>query len=293
MSNVRLIPRLNEVGLTRYLEDLDRIADENSDLMDFDRRRNEYEAWIWYAPSGGSVGPELVDEIRRQMTAIASQHGYPARASDKQKVGFDVAAAKWLAAHPHLSSPELLRDDTWAFLSCIALQELVIWRYSARQGARFSGGVRNTFQRLWIRGHTLDLGETAGNQRWHLLEGLSEDAMVQIFERASIASRAELSQAIAKGWLSTAERIGRTRMEDVMRRATKLLRLRNQIIDLTFLSSEDLDAEVGQAFARSSEGISPAEGSDDSPGQKDTITSWLTRAIKKTGIGLPIQATSG
>lgn len=285
MSNVRLIPRLNEVGVTRYLEDLDRLADENSDLMDFDRRRSEYEAWIWYAPSGGSVAPELVDEIRRRMTAIASQYGYPARASDKQKVGFDVDAAKWLASHPHLSSPELLRDDTWAFLSCIALQELVIWRYSARQGARFSGGVRNTFQRLWIRGHTLDLGERAGDERWDLLEGLSEDAMVQIFERASIASRPELSQAIAKGWLDTAERIGRARMEDVMRRTTKLLRLRNQILDLTFLSSEDLDAEVGRAFATSSEGILPADRPDDNPGQKDTVASWITRAIKKTGLG--------
>ena len=281
MSNVRLIPRLNEVGVTRYLEDLDRLADENSDLMDFDRRRSEYEAWIWYAPSGGSVAPELVDEIRQRMTEIASQHGYPARASDKQKAGFDVDAAKWLASHPHLSSPDFLRDDTWAFLSCIALQELVIWRYSAKQGARFSGGVRNTFQRLWIRGRTLDLGEVAGNDRWYLLEGLSEDAMVQIFERASIASRAELSQAIAQGWVETAERIGRARMEAVMRRATKLLRLRNQIIDLTFLSSEDLGAEVGRAFAASSEGIPPAERLDDNPGRTDTVVSWITRAIKK------------
>lgn len=288
MSNVRLIPRLNDVGVTRCMEDLDRLTEENSELMDFERRRSEYEAWTWYAPSGGSVAPELVDEIRVQMTAIASQCGYPSRASDKQKVGFDVAAAKWLAAHPQLNSPELLRDDTWAFLSCVVLQELVVWRYSARQNARFAGGVRNTFQRLWIRGRTLDLGEAIGKERWHLLEGLSEDAMVQIFERASIASHAELSKAIAQGWLNTAERIGRARMEDVMRRATKLLRLRNQIIDLTFLSPEDLGEEVERVFARSSEGITEQEHPGDGSGQKGSVVSWITRAIRRPKNGAAI-----
>lgn len=288
MSNVRLIPRLNDVGVTRCMEDLDRLTEEKSELMDFERRRSEYEAWTWYAPSGGSVAPELVGEIRVQMTAIASQYGYPSRASDKQKVGFDVAAAKWLAAHPQLNSPELLRDDTWAFLSCVVLQELVVWRYSARQNARFAGGVRNTFQRLWIRGRTLDLGEAAGKKRWLLLEGLSEDAMVQIFERASIASHAELSKAIAHGWLNTAERIGRARMEDVMRRSTKLLRLRNQIIDLTFLSPEDLCEEIERAFSRSSEGITEQEHPGDGSGQKDSVMAWITRAIRRPKNGAAI-----
>lgn len=280
MSNVRLIPRLNNVGVTSCMEDLDRLTEERSELMDVERRRSEYEAWIWCAPSGGSLSPELVDEIRVQLTALAGQHGYPTRASDKQKAGFDVAAAKWLASHPHLNSPEFLRDDTWAFLSCIVLQEIVVWRYSARQHARFAGGVRNTFQRLWIRGRTLDLGEATGKERWHLLESLSEDAMVQIFERASIASHAQLSRAIARGWINTAERIGRGRMEDVMRRATKLLRLRNQIIDLTFLSPENLREEVERAFARSSEGIAEREDRDGSR-QKDTVVSWISRAIRR------------
>ncbi|MDK1488633.1 hypothetical protein QN219_00960 [Sinorhizobium sp. 7-81] len=282
MSNVRLLPRLNHVGVMRCMEDLERLTHENSEFMDIERRRSEYEAWIWYAPSGGSVSPELVADILAEMTAIAKQHGYPHRASDKQKTGFDVEAAKWLAGHPQLASPELLRDDTWAFLSCILLQELVVWRYSARQSARFAGGVRNTFQRLWIRGRTLDLGETAGKARWHLLEGLSEDAMVQIFERASIAADAQLSKAIAIGWLDTADRIGRARMEDVMRRATKLLRLRNQIIDLTFLSSEDLGQEVERAFARSSEGLPEREYLS---GQRDTVLSWITRAVRSVKNG--------
>lgn len=285
MSNVRLLPRLNAIGVTRCMDDLERLAGDEAELLDLDRRRNEYEAWIWYAPSGGSVSPELVDEIRTALTAIAKRHGYPNRASDKQKAAFDVEASKWLAGHPQLASPESLRDDVWAFLACILLQECVVWRYSALQRARFSGGVRNTFQRLWMRGRTLDQGERAGDDRWRLLEGLSEDALVQIFERASIASDAQLARAIAAGWLETAERIGRARMEDVMRRATKLIRLRNQIIDLTYLSPEELAREVENAFARSSEGIPQGEDAAGKPDQKRPIMSRITRAIRSARNG--------
>lgn len=290
MSNVRLLPRLNDIGVMRCMEDLERLSEDKTDLMSADRRLSEYEAWIWYAPSGGSVSPELAAEILAKLTEIAEHHGYPSRASDKQKTGFDVEVAKWLAGHPQLTSPELLRDDVWAFLSCVMLQELVVWRYSARQRARFAGGVRNTFQRLWMRGRTLDLGDTAGDERWRLLEGLSEDAMVQIFERASIASDAQLARAVAAGWLDTADRIGRARMEDVMRRATKLLRLRNQIIDLTFLSPQELAREVENAFSRSSEGLPPREDAPDEPDQKRPIMSRITRAIWKArngGTALP------
>lgn len=284
MSNVRLLPRLNDVGVMRCMENLERLSDDGAEPMGLDRRLREYEAWIWYAPSGGSVSTKLVAEVHAEMTAIGRRHGYPGRASDKQKSAFDVEAAKWLAGHTHLASPELLRDDIWAFLSCVMLQELAIWRYSAQQRARFAGGVRNTFQRLWMRGRTLDLGETLGTGRWRLLEGLSEDAMVQIFERASIASDAPLARAIANGWLNTADRIGRERMEDVMRRATKLLRLRNQIIDLTFLSTEELDKEVEHSFTRSSQGIPPRADLDSESTQKRPFISRINDAIRRARV---------
>lgn len=285
MSNVRLLPRLNDVGVTRCMEDLERLADTDAEPMGLDRRLTEYEAWIWYAPSGGSVSPELVAEIQTEMTAIATRHGYPERASEKQKSSFDFDAARWLAGHQHLASPELLRDDVWAFQTCVMLQELVVWRYSARQRARFAGGVRNALQRLWMRGRTFDLGEEAGSRRWRLLQGLSEDAMVQIFERASIASDPNLARAIAEGWLTTADRIGRGRMEDVMRRATKLLRLRNQIIDLSFLTPEELAAEVSLAFARSSAGIPHVDPTDDVRDDKRPFMSRIGRAFRGTRVG--------
>lgn len=283
MSNVKLLPRLNDTGVMRCMEDLERLLDKEAELAGAERRQSECEAWIWYAPSGGSVSPELVTEIATELTTIARRHGYPGRTSDREKAAFDVEAAKWLAEHPQSASPEFLRDDVWAFLACVMLQEVVVWRYSGRQRARFAGGVRNTFQRLWMRGRTLDLGAAAGMERWKLLEGLSEDAMVQIFERASIASDARLARAIATRWIITASRIGRARMEDVMRRATKLLRLRNQIIDLNFLTQDALHKEVEQAFSRASEGLLQLQGVVNDTKRKRPLIERISRAFMGHG----------
>ena len=98
-----------------------------------------------------------------------------------------------------------------------------------------------------MRGQILDRGEEHP-ERWMLVETLSEDALVQIFERASIAANAPLARAIAEVWTETAGEIGRGGMEDVMRRSMKLIRLRNEIVDLCALSESDLAAEVKAVF---------------------------------------------
>ncbi len=46
----------------------------------------------------------------------------------------------------------------------------------------------------------------------------------------------------------TAEIVGRGAMEGIMRRATKIIRLRNEIIDLASLPVAELEAAVFQAF---------------------------------------------
>ena len=112
-----------------------------------------------------------------------------------------------------------------------------------------AGGARNALQRLWMRGVTLDRGEGHA-ERWALVRGLSEDAMVQIFERASISGEYRLARSIAEAWVSTAANIGRGRMEDVMRRATKYIRVRNQIYDLASLEDDALHSEISRAFGK-------------------------------------------
>jgi len=81
-----------------------------------------------------------------------------------------------------------------------------------------------------------------------LVRSLSEDAAVQIFERASIAGSRLLAMTMAEEWVSMAAKIGRSRMEPIMRRATKLIRLRNEIVDIAGLSSEARGALVASCF---------------------------------------------
>ncbi|MBL3586514.1 hypothetical protein JMM61_14120 [Rhodovulum sulfidophilum] len=281
MTGTKLLPRLSPIGVDKCLADIAAPGDGRlRPGSGLDHRLKAYDAHLWYAASGGSVDSVLVAGIMDRIAEIARDCGFPDPATDRRKSDFDKQVAAYFGQHPELSGGEPLRDDVWAFMSCVLLQEFVIWRYSAGQKARFAGGVRNTFQRLWMRGRTLDLGEGSPD-RWRLLNALSEDAMVQIFERASIAGDARLSRAIAECWISTSERIGRGKMEDVMRRATKLVRLRNQVLDLAFLPEDRLAKEISAVFDKVAEEAGNARGDQEDP----PMISRITRAIFKARKG--------
>lgn len=246
MTRVRLLPRLNDLGVSSLLDTIRKSAAVPA-ARSASAAIKENSAFVSYAPSGGSVNEHLVSEISETVRTIAQSRGFPDSTERAARAAFDTEVAMWLGAQPDLASGEALRDDVWAFLTLAVLPDVVTWRFPDRNAARFEGGVRNALQRLWIRGATLDLGEHHPS-RWRLLEALTEDAMVQIFERASIASDARLARAIAEAWISTGERVGRGNMEAVMRLATKYLRIRNEIVDLAFLGNAELDREVRTAF---------------------------------------------
>ncbi|HHL0959865.1 TPA: hypothetical protein ACQVH3_004638, partial [Serratia marcescens] len=60
--------------------------------------------------------------------------------------------------------------------------------------------------------------------------------------------------------LKTSEVIGRNRMEDVMRYAIKIIRIKSQIIDLTFLTSYELEKRISYAFILAIKNISENGG---------------------------------
>lgn len=246
MSRVRLLPRLNSLGVSSLLTGIKKPAATPA-TQSASAAIQQNAAFVSYAPSGGSVNEDLVSKIFERVREIAEGCGFPDSTDRSARAAFDTEVAKWLGAQPDLASGEALRDDAWAFMTLALLPDVVAWRFPDRNAARFEGGVRNALQRLWVRGITLDLGELHPS-RWRLLEALSEDAMVQIFERASIASDVRLARAIAEAWISISDRIGRGNMEDVMRRAIKYLRIRNEIIDLAFLEDAELLREVKRAF---------------------------------------------
>src|SRR5690606_10419256 len=117
---------------------------------------------------------------------IASNKGFPSAADRTQLAKFDMEASIWFSTNEHTQSGEFLRDDVWACITTALLPDVVAWRFSWSARERFHGGIRNALQRLWIRGQLLDRG-SGHPQRWELLKKLTEDALVQITERPSIA----------------------------------------------------------------------------------------------------------
>lgn len=246
MSRVRLLPRLNPLGVSRVLS---LAKDKAPTSAGANTIIEEHASIVSFAASGGSVSYEASQRISQLIKEVAERHGFPEPGNVAARGLFDTDCAVALATCDDLASGEALRDDMWSFLSVVLVPQVVAWRFPDLQAHRFEGGVRNTFQRLWVRGTCLDRGE-GHTDRWGLVRELSEDAMVQIFERASISGDHRLARAVAEVWVATAARIGRGRMEDVMRRATKYVRVRNEIYDLASLDDDALHVEISRAFGK-------------------------------------------
>lgn len=214
-----------------------------------------------FAASGGARSEHLVEEIDEAIRAIARRAEYPDNPSQVARAKFDHDASAYFGSHPQLASGEALRDDVWSYLATAVLPDVVSWRFPDRAEHRFKGGVRNALQRLWMRGRVLDRGEDHP-ERWGLVRALSEDAAVQIFERASIAGSKALASAIAEEWLLRARSTGRARMEPIMRRAMKLVRLRNEIVDVDGLPEEARSSLVASCFQLAEESLQDASSSD-------------------------------
>ncbi|SFQ33848.1 DUF6339 family protein [Pseudomonas borbori] len=244
---VPLLPRLKAHGIATILEgikDLDTTAKNGIDIL------KEYSAIKSSAASGGTRADAVAVDITGELKKIAHRASSSSAGPQSAKALFDQEAAIYLGQLEELKTGEALRDDVWAFMTTVLAADIVEWRFpdnSRERLARFSGGVRNTFQRLWTRGSTLDRGE-GHPERWELVKQLTEDAMVQIFERASIGGNPPLAKAVAEGWLRASTKFGRGSMETIMRSATKILRLKNQIIDLAYLPPNELEQIVSEAF---------------------------------------------
>lgn len=239
-----LLPRLPDVAAARLLEAF--LTDPGArDRNSFDPNRLPEE--VRYAPTGGTrVSPHQLRRLHSDMVAIAQESGYPGTGRYSE---FDFRASVYLAENPLFMSGEALRDDVWSFVSIVMFPEIVSWRFRKDSRERYFGGVRNAFQRLWIRARALDRG--AGHpDRWGLLRDLTEDALVQITERPSIGADPGVARQLAEAWVRARDRFGKDGLEDVMRSVTKVLRMRNVIRAYAVLPDQMLAEEFDELFSR-------------------------------------------
>lgn len=215
-------------------------------------------ASVRFAATGGSqVTSTQLGELRSRILQIARSNGFGDPDVRATHAKFDAELSASLAEDSLFESGEALRDDVWTFVGTALAPDIVYWRFGVAP-KRYLGGIRNTFQRLWLRGRTLDRG-TDHSDRWLLLRELTEDALVQITERPSLGGDPALARAIAEAWLRAALQHGRGAMEPIMRRAALRVRIWNEIRSLADLPSEDLAGTLDDAFdIRTEHGISEA-----------------------------------
>lgn len=240
--SVTLLPRLPGPAAERQLDQL---------LGEDGLRWNGYDPdsppdGVRFGATGGSaISTNRLRDLRERLLAVAVESGFP-DSSRAQNAAFDTALADWISRHEELHSGEALRDDVWSHFGVVVAPDIVHWRFG-KSRERYLGGVRNTFQRVWLRARALDRGESS-DDRWGLLRDLTEDALVAITERPAIGADPTLARALAEGWVRASQRFGRNRMEPIMRLATMRLRIRNEIRGLSSLPHDELVASVDEFF---------------------------------------------
>jgi hypothetical protein len=245
MSDVRLLPRLPAVNGRRLLANPGVSAGVDPEML-----RSAAEPFVSWAASGGhrATRGEL-DSLRDQICSVAAECGWPASSGQAARARFDARLGAALVESIRLPVAEALRDDVWSWVAIALVPDVSLWRFDAAAPERFLGGRRNTLQRLWLRARVFDRGVEA-DDRWGLLELLTEDAMVQITERPSIGADPRVATAIAEAWVRTALEVASGAMEDLTRHAVRNIRIANEVLCFAALDDEGLEAAVGEHFVR-------------------------------------------
>ncbi|MDE0102148.1 MAG: hypothetical protein OXN89_07200 [Bryobacterales bacterium] len=240
-----LLPRLPSPAIDPILESF-RSADPGQ-WPEFDPR--ELPPATQFAPTGGArASARHLQELHDGIFATARDCGMGTGEGSgrRARARFDLEAATSLASNTLICDSEALRDEVWSFVGVVMAPQVVHWRFGLSR-ERYVGGVRNTFQRLWLRTRVLDRG-SGHRDRWGLLAALTEDALVQITERPGISADPVLARALAEAWVRAARRFGTSKMEDIMRRATLLARVKNEIRSLSALDRESLAQLLDSVF---------------------------------------------
>jgi hypothetical protein len=243
MTDQLLFPRLNDIGVQQLLPIDGKVDEANLDLQI--ESAPPYISWA--ATGGRRIKASELLVIRAAILKLAVSLGFPRGSAQLQRASFDAECSAFLLQNNVVPIGEALRDDVWAYIATVVLPDVCLWRFPNPPKERFSGGVRNTFQRLWLRARAFDRGSNHP-MRWELLSELSEDAMVQITERPSIAADPKLALAIAECWLRTAKRAGKSRMEDITRSAVRNMRIANEVLYFAALDEKMLDSATLEYF---------------------------------------------
>lgn len=240
---MKLLPRISDMKVRHVISSLSLQPDIKEINAISKKLKIKTEMAEWNAAGGHKASMEQLVEFHKDVVAIAQDCGFP---NEGDKARFDMECGIYFVSSPLLISAETetMRNDCWAFLASVWLLQITNWRFGLSY-SRMRGGVRNTFQRLWIRANLLDRGADHP-ERWLWLNSLTEDAFVQLTERPSIAANKNLAQAIAQVWVERSK--NHRNMEALMRVASRKILARNEIQMLSLLDEGELIEEIRKIF---------------------------------------------
>lgn len=190
-----------------------------------------------FAETGGQrVRSDWLQRIRTSVCTIAKRYDFPNDSSERNRAAFDATCAVWLLRESGIKPGEAYRLEVWSYLTLEVLPDVAAWRFPDRSAARFLGGVRNVFQRLWIRAFLLE-DQDDSRSLFGLLKELREDTFVQITERPGATANPEVARRIAEAWLRAAGRLGSGAMEGTHRKVMKELTQQGAVISFDALAA--------------------------------------------------------
>jgi len=256
---MKILPRLSGQQVAWIVEALEREQVPLQEMPEVVRGLGHVP--VWNAAGGERLEPdgEELQSLRKEVLTLARQAGYPERCETRP---FDVECTILLATHPLLQEVggEALRRDCWSGITCLVFPDVAAWRFGLNV-ERFRGGIRNAFQRLWLRGSILDRGEETEEERWVHVREMTEDALVALLERPGIAADARVSKAIADRWVAWSRRV-EGGMEALFRAVMKKISAANEVRLLASLDDQQLERWLEDAFRQVHElqmGLAAAE----------------------------------
>jgi hypothetical protein len=171
---------------------------------------------------------------------------------------FDAEAAIFLHREFCISDNEADKDGVWNFLACVAVPDLVRWRWQRGDRelpqSRFLAGRKNTFQRLWWKAHAFY--DTEASDPYWLIHKIGEDETVGIMERTTLSGVRPLVRAVLKSLLKAHPSQVSGNRSELMRDAMKRLRRLGGIVAFEALDSAQLEHICDSVFAETIAGIS-------------------------------------
>jgi len=217
---------------------------------------------VMYSPTGGNrVFPGDLKDLAKKIRGLASVSGYPEPGrTERGRRDFDYAAAEVLYSDLRISVNEASKPGVWEFLTCILLPDVVRWRFRDAAGTtnaeRFTGGIRNTFQRLWRRAFVLY--DVDSPEPYALMRFLLEDEQVQITERPQVSSSRTLARRTAICFRNAVGKYPDLSREALMRDAWKRLFRAMPVMSFEALDQAMLDQFLESLFDQAASVLSAA-----------------------------------